>query len=166
MANQSDQLTKVEAGKGEYVSVVGDTYRIVIGGEQNGGQYAVIDMMVPQNGGPGPHAHAEIQESFYVLDGEIEVKTEAGAYVAKKGTFINIPLGGMVHCFKNKAATPAHLWCIVMPAGMEKMFVEIGRPVEPGTFLPPPQMTPELAGKFMAIAEKYGQKLYPPDYLG
>ena len=66
MANQSDLLTKVEAGKGEYVSVVGDTYRIVIGGEQTGGQYAVIDMMVPQNGGPGPHAHAEIQESFYV----------------------------------------------------------------------------------------------------
>ena len=55
---------------------------------------------------------------------------------------------------------------MVMPAGMEKMFVEIGRPIEPGTFLPPPEMTPELAGKFMAIAEKYGQKLYPPDYLG
>ena len=79
---------------------------------------------------------------------------------------INIPLGGMVHCFKNKAEKPAHLWCMVMPAGMEKMFVEIGRPVEAGTFLPPPEMTPELAGKFKSIAEKYGQKLYPPDYLG
>ena len=33
------------------------------------------------------------------------------------------------------------------------------------TFSPPPQMTPEEQKHFQSVAEKYGQKLYPPDYL-
>ena len=49
---------------------------------------------------------------------------------------------------------------------MEKMFEEIGKPVEDGMFLPPPsQMKPEEQKQIKSIAEKYGQKLYPPDYL-
>jgi hypothetical protein len=48
---------------------------------------------------------------------------------------------------------------------MEKMFVEIGKPVPADTFLPQPQMTPEEQKQFQSIAEKYGQKVYPQDYL-
>lgn len=55
--------------------------------------------------------------------------------------------------------------CIVSPAGEEEFFKEIGKPVEPGKFLPAPEMTPEAEKKLKVIAEKYGQKLYPPDYL-
>jgi hypothetical protein len=48
---------------------------------------------------------------------------------------------------------------------MDKMFQEIGKPVAADTFLPIPQMTPEELKRLQIIAEKYGQKLYPPDYL-
>ena len=49
---------------------------------------------------------------------------------------------------------------------MEKMFTEIGKPVAADAFLPPPQnMTPEEQKQVQSIAEKYGQKLYPQDYL-
>jgi hypothetical protein len=48
--------------------VVGDTYRIVIGGEQTNGAYAFIDMLIPPKGGPGPHSHAAFQEAFYIID--------------------------------------------------------------------------------------------------
>lgn len=41
----------------------------------------------PAGGGPGPHAHAHFQESFHVLEGEVEIKSELGAYTATKGTF-------------------------------------------------------------------------------
>lgn len=59
----------------------------------------------------------------------------------------------------------AHILCLLIPAGMEKMFKEIGKQVPANTFLPPPQMTPEEQKRVQNIAEKYGQKLYPPDYL-
>ena len=165
MENPTSKLTTVDAQDGQTLSVVGDTYRIVIAGEQTGGAYAAIDMLIPPQGGPGPHAHPDFQESFYVMEGEIVVKSETQTYTARKGSFVNIPLGGMVHDFKNMTETTAHLLCVVVPAGLEKFFQEIGKPVPPGEFLPPPVMGPEEQKKMQAIAEKYGQKLFPPDYL-
>src|SRR5689334_5063570 len=99
MENLIKHLTTVNAEDGETLSVVGDTYRLVITGEQTGGAYAVIDMLIPPQGGPGPHAHVDVQEAFYVLEGEVEVKTESQTYLARKGSFVNIPLGGLVHRF-------------------------------------------------------------------
>lgn len=165
MKNPISKLTTVDAQEGQTLSVVGDTYRVVITGEQTGGAYATIDMLIPPNGGPGPHAHADFQESFFVLEGEVVVKTEDRTYTARKGAFVNIPLGGMVHDFKNLTNTIAHLLCVVVPAGLEKFFQEIGKPVPPGIFLPPPTMGPEEQQRLQAIGEKYGQKMFPPDYL-
>jgi hypothetical protein len=48
---------------------------------------------------------------------------------------------------------------------MEKMFEEIGKPVSAHTFLARPEMTSEELKQFQNIAEKYGAKLYSPDYL-
>lgn len=158
-------IITVNESEGEILSVVGDEYRIIISGKQTQGAYAVIDMLVPPGGGPGPHSHTDIQELFYIVDGELEFKTEAGKYVAKKGSFVNIPKGGEVHCFNNKSNTLAHLLCTVIPAGLDEFFEEIGVPVAAGTFLPPPALGPDDITKLQALAEKHGQKLFPPDYL-
>jgi quercetin dioxygenase-like cupin family protein len=152
--------------EGESLSVVGDTYRILITGKETGGAFGVIDMLIPPGGGPGPHSHPDFQESFYVIDGEIEVKSEVSSYTAKKGAFVSIPKGGIVHCFKNKTDQTAHLLCVVVPSGLEEFFKEIGKPVALGTFLAPPPMDAEAMKKMLPIVEKYGQKLFPPDYLG
>jgi quercetin dioxygenase-like cupin family protein len=159
-------ITLKKETEGQSISVVGDTYRVIIPGRETAGNYAVIDMLVPPGGGPGPHAHALMQETFYVVDGEVEFKTESGKQVAKKGSFIHIPLGGAVHCFKNTSDTIAHLLCTVMPAGLDEFFLEIGRPVEAGRFLEPPELSLDNLQKLKTIAEKYGQQLYPPDFLG
>lgn len=157
-------LVALSAQEGESLSVVGDTYRILITGEQTGGAFAVIDMLVPPGGGPGPHAHPDFQESFYVLAGEVEVKTEERTYVAQQGGFVSIPKGGMIHQFKNQSDATAHLLCLVVPAGLETLFQEIGQPVPFGNFQPP-DLSPENRQRLKDAAEKHGQKLYPPDYL-
>lgn len=165
MENQKKSPITIAANGGKIVSVVGDTYRILVGGAETNGAFAAIDMLIPPGGGPGPHEHAQIEESFYVIDGEIEVKSEFGEYTATKGSFVNIPKGGVVHGFKNNTDKIAHLLCVVVPSGLETFFEEIGKPVDYGEFLPPPPMDPESAKKLQSIAEKYGQKVYPPDYL-
>lgn len=159
-------ITTIDDEQGQSLSVVGDTYRILISGEQTGGNYAVIDMLVPPGGGPGPHAHKDMQEMFYVVDGEIDFKKEDGIYTAKKGAFVNIPLGGAVHSFKNTTDKVTHLLCTVVPAGLDSFFKEIGKPVETGEFLATQPPTQEELNKLQRLAEKYGQKLYPPDFLG
>ncbi len=165
MENPSSLITTVDAQDGQHLSVIGDTYRLLVTGEQTGGSFAVIDMLIPPGGGPGPHAHAGFQESFYIVEGEVVVKTKAQTYTARPGSFVSIPKGGVVHGFKNESKAPAHLLCLVVPAGLEKFFQEIGQPVAPGAFLPPRPMNPAAQQKLMEIAKKYGQELFPPDYL-
>ena len=165
MARPTSVIT-LDAPDGQYLSVVGDTYRLLVTGEQTGGAFATIDMLIPPGGGPPPHAHAQIQESFYVLEGEVVVRSESQTYTARQGAFVTIPRGGAVHSFKNETDSVAHLLCTVVPAGLEKLFQEIGRPVAAGTFLPPPPPPgPADQQRLAALAGKYGQELFPPDYL-
>ncbi|MGB7664989.1 MAG: cupin domain-containing protein [Nitrososphaeraceae archaeon] len=165
MENINTSPTAVAAQEGPGVLVVGDTYRIVIGSEQTRGVYALIDMLIPPKGGPGPHSHATFQETFYIMDGEIKLITKEKVFTATKGSYVNIPFNGPVHRFTNEINEKAHILCFITPAGMEKMFIEIGKPVAADTLLPIPQMTPEELKRLQSIAEKYGQKLYSPDYF-
>jgi quercetin dioxygenase-like cupin family protein len=163
--NTINPLSYVSPHGGHSISVVGSTYRIIIDGEQTNGAYTIIDMLIPPKGGPGPHSHPTFQEAYYILDGEIMLVTKEKSYTVTKGSYANIPFNGPVHKFTNRSDEAAHMLCLITPAGMEKMFEEIGKPVAADTVLPPPQMTPEELKRLQSIAERYGQKLYPPDYL-
>jgi len=166
MEKPKNALHISEEKDGKSVAVAGNSYRTIISGKQTGGTYAVIDMLVPPGGGPGPHEHPYINETFFVLEGEVEFTSQDQKYTAKKGTHINIPFNGPVHMFKNKSGAVARLLCTVMPAGMEEMFEEIGKPVANGEFLPPqPPPTKEQMENLKFVLEKYGQTMYPPDYL-
>ncbi|TDN35852.1 cupin domain-containing protein [Hymenobacter sp. UV11] len=158
-------IRTLAAQAGPSLSVVGDTYRIVTSGEQTSGAYAIIDMLVPPGGGPGPHAHTDIQEAFYVIAGEVVVRSETQTYTARQGDFVDIPKGGAVHSFTNESDAVAHLLCVVVPAGLEKLFEEIGQPVAAGEFLPQQEPTPSQLQQMQAAAERHGQELFPPDYL-
>jgi quercetin dioxygenase-like cupin family protein len=156
----------VSPQEGQSISIAGGNYRILVSGKETGGEFATIDMLIPPGGGPGPHSHAGFHETFYVVDGEVEVKSEAGSYMAKKGAYVVIPKGGIVHNFKNRSGSIAHLLCTVVPAGLEEMFLAMGKPVATGTFIPAPPMDEEGLKKLNELAAQYGQKLYPPDFLG
>ncbi|SEO18799.1 Cupin domain-containing protein [Flavobacterium sp. CF108] len=156
----------ISKNEGERLAVAGGNYRIIISGEQTNGNYAVIEMTVPPGGGPPPHAHPETQEMFHVLEGELEFKTETGKQIVTKDGFINIPFGGAVHCFKNTSENYARLLCTVVPAGLENLFQEIGTPVKADEFLPVPELTEKRREFLKEVDIKYGQRTYPPDYLG
>jgi len=147
---ETSDITVTGADQGEKLSIAGGSYRILIRGEATGNRFAVIEMLVPPGAGPAPHAHPDIHETFYVVEGEVEFRTEAGKQLAASGAYINIPFNGGAHAFKNLSDTSARLVCTVTPAGLESMFREISG-------LPPEEVR--------AVAAKYVRKLYPPDYL-
>jgi len=161
----STNVSTINNDQGSHLSILGGTYRIIIPGKTTDGEFAVIDMQIPPGSGPGPHAHASFHETFYVMDGEVEFKTEDGKSIARKGDVITIPKGGAIHSFKNVSQSMAHLLCTVVPAGLDEFFQEIGTPVQAGDFLPAPQLDENAVKKLMAAAKKYGQTVYPPDYL-
>ena len=151
--------------EGQCISMAGNNYRILVTGKETGGAFAVMDFLIAPGGGPGPHAHADFQESFYVVEGEIEFRSEAGTYIAKEGSFVTIPKGGMVHQFKNKTDKMAQMLCTVVPAGLEAFFMEAGKPVEHGVLLPPAPMDAASIEAMQALGEKYGQQFFPPDFF-
>src|SRR5665811_2232824 len=55
-----------------HLGVVGDTYTVLITGQDTAGRYCLIDMLVPPGGGPPPHRH-DFEEMFSVLEGEVEL---------------------------------------------------------------------------------------------
>jgi quercetin dioxygenase-like cupin family protein len=61
-----------------HIGLVGDTYTILVTGEDTAGKYTLIDMHVPPGGGPPPHRH-DFEEMFTVLDGEVQMTTRTQA---------------------------------------------------------------------------------------
>jgi mannose-6-phosphate isomerase-like protein (cupin superfamily) len=85
-----------------HVSVVGDTYTILLSGAETAGRYCLIDMNVPHCGGPGPHRH-DFEEMFTLLEGEIEFTFRGEKRTVTAGMTVNIPANAP-HFFTNSSA--------------------------------------------------------------
>ena len=120
-----------------HLGLVGDTYTILLTGEQTAGRYTLIDMHVPPGGGPPPHRH-DFEEMFTVLDGEVELTFRGERMVARAGETVNVPANAP-HAFTNASGGPARLLCMCSPSGQEQFFLEVGQPVATRTEPPPPR---------------------------
>ena len=143
-----------------HVSVVGDTYTITVDGDDTEGRFCVVDMHIPSGGGPGPHRH-DFEETFIVVNGEIEATFRGKKSVVHAGETVNIPANAP-HQFQNTSGNSARMICICSPAGQEKLFLEIGIPVATGTTTPPKLDDKQMAAfleKAKVLAPKYHTEL-------
>jgi len=139
-----------------HIGVVGDTYTILVTGDDTAGRFCLIDMYIPPGGGPPPHRH-DFEETFIVLEGEFEATFRGARSVVRAGETINIPANAP-HQFHNSSAKPVRLLCICSPAGQEKFFMEVGVPVATRTTAPPmldETAQAEFRAKSEALAPKY-----------
>ena len=133
VANSGDPATR-------FVSLVGNTYAMLVTGEQTDGRYCLIEMRVPDGGGPPPHRH-DFEEMFTILDGEIEFTFRGEKHVVRAGSTVNIPANAPHH-FRNVSGAQARMLCMCTPAGQEEYFTRIGTEVD-GWDAPPPQLSEE-----------------------
>src|SRR6478736_6328324 len=150
----SHPLTIRRPAEGRAFGVVGDVYRFLVTGDETGGRYALWETVVAPGGGPPPHTHSREEEGFYVLDGEVTFRHGDEVIRAGPGTFLNMPVGSL-HTFRNDTARPARMLVSVAPAGLERMFAEVGQPVAPDAVTAPPP-TPEDIQRLLAAAPRYG----------
>jgi quercetin dioxygenase-like cupin family protein len=148
--------------QGRTIAVVGDVYRFLATGDDTNGKYALFEALVGPGGGPPPHVHSREEEGFYVLEGEITFTINGERIVATAGMFANMPVG-TPHSFRNESDKPAKTLIWVTPAGLEKMFFEVGVPLPKGatTALPP---TKEEVEKLLAVPPKYGIEIKLPGH--
>ena len=149
-----------ENQKALHLGVVGDTYTVLLSGTDTAGQFCLIDMHVPPGGGPPPHRH-DFEETFVLLDGELEATFRGQKRTVKAGETIHIPANAP-HQFHNAFSRPVRMLCVCSPAGQEEFFKEVGTPVATRT-TPPPKLDDAQQSPFMKkamdLAPKYRTEL-------
>src|SRR5919205_3575947 len=125
-------LTAITESERRPLWVMGAILEIVIGGDQTGGAYAVAEDRSSPGFGPPPHVHEREDEAFYVIEGEYLFGGEDGEVRVGPGTFVHAPRGHL-HWWRNVGNGPGRHLEIFAPAGLEKMFEEVGEPATPGT---------------------------------
>ena len=146
-----------------HIGLVGDTYTILVAGQDTAGKYTLIDMHVPPKGGPPPHRH-DFEEMFSVLEGEVLATFRGETMTVKAGETINIPANAP-HAFTNATGKPARLLCLCAPAGQDEFFTLVGQPVASRTQAPPPLSADEQAAfiqRSQRLAPEYSTELLPP----
>ena len=139
------------------------TYTILFSGSQTGGTYALIDMLVPPNGGPPPHRH-DFEEMFHVLEGELEVTFRGETMRLKAGQSLNIPANAP-HGFRVASATAARFLCLCVGPGEEEFSEPVAAPL-PSRASPAPALSPEdIAAKralALSLAARFRSEFLPP----
>ncbi|CAN5224097.1 hypothetical protein BH23ACT9_BH23ACT9_19660 [soil metagenome] len=79
--------------------------------------------MGPGAGGPGPHFHRSISESFYVLMGTVSIFDGTSWIDVTPGAFVHVPIGG-VHGFRNPTAEPATMLLHFAPGADREAYFE------------------------------------------
>lgn len=146
-----------------HIGLAGDTYTILLSGDDTDGRYCLISMIIPPGGGPPPHRH-DFEESFTILEGEIEATFRGQKSLARAGETVNIPANAP-HSFVNSSKKTAKLLCICSPAGQEEFFSEVGVSVASRTTPAPKLDKAEQAAviaKAAELAPKYRTEFLTP----
>jgi quercetin dioxygenase-like cupin family protein len=138
-----------------FVSLAGDTYTMLIGGEQTAGRYCLIDMHVPDGGGPPPHRH-NFEEMFTILEGSIDFTFRGKTTTVDAGSTVNIPANAP-HFFRNVSGGPARMLCMCTPAGQEEFFLRVGDLVDHADSPPPSLTDEEIAERRQLAGQLAGQ---------
>ena len=75
--------------------------------------------MAPGAPGPEAHVHADEDDAFYILDGELTFVLDDGEVPAPEGTFVLVP-PGVNHTFLNPLDRPTRVLNIHAPAGFDR----------------------------------------------
>lgn len=160
----SRTLTKIPTADQHtpHLGIAGDTYTILLTGADTAGRFCLVDMHVPPGGGPPPHRH-DFEETFTILEGELEATFRGEKVVVRAGETVNIPANAP-HRFRNVSAQPVRMLCLCAPAGLEEFFLQVGIPVPTRTSpAPRPDAAEEEAmkQKMTALAPRFRTEMLP-----
>jgi quercetin dioxygenase-like cupin family protein len=153
-------LLHVPAGEGLTKWVSGDEYTMKATKARTAGSLAFVEAIVPPGSGPIAHSHANEDEAFYILDGQLEFLDGDRTFVAGVGDFVFIPRHRR-HRFKNITSQAVKTLFLFTPAGPEDLFVEGGDDPVPGEL--PAVWGMERVMQIAHLVERTGLTVMPED---
>jgi quercetin dioxygenase-like cupin family protein len=115
----------VQAGQGKTLSLRGTQVAYKAEGKRVAGGPTFLEFTAAPGFSTGDHIHSEIEEIFYVVEGEFQIRAGDRVLQAKPGDFVLVP-PGVAHSFANPVGGPAKMVLLISPAGVhEKYFEEL-----------------------------------------
>jgi quercetin dioxygenase-like cupin family protein len=112
----------VRPGEGETIEgPAGGPLTFKVRGEQTNGALTVFENVIAPGDGPPLHVHANEDETWYVLEGDLRFRLGSEITSAPAGSFVFVPRG-TPHCFQNIGSAPARILVLFTPSGMERFF--------------------------------------------
>jgi quercetin dioxygenase-like cupin family protein len=114
----------VRLGPGEGTTIqgpAGGPLTFKVRHEQSNGSLTAFENIIAPTDGPPLHTHANEDEAWYVLEGELRFKLGDQISLAPAGSFVFVPRR-TPHCFQNIGSGPARILVLFTPAGMEAFF--------------------------------------------
>jgi mannose-6-phosphate isomerase-like protein (cupin superfamily) len=140
-------------GAGRPEDVVGVTHTYRLEEQQSGGRLACIEIDVHPGHGVPPHTHHLEDETFYVLEGMIEIVGDdlSGPANLPRGSLFYSPKGRM-HGFRNATNDPARMIVFMTPGGnMQRMFAALAELTARTQGKPEPAAVTELCARYDII---------------
>lgn len=141
-------------GEGEVFTFLGDRTEVLISDKDTGGAYALIDAVFAPGSGSPPHVHANEDEFFLVIDGEIDFHVDGKVLRAKAGDFVHA-YRGTPHFFVNPLDRPSRMQIGILPGHFLNFFREFATPLDAAPQPPDPV-------KLTEAAARYGVTIFPP----
>jgi len=139
----------------------GDMYTFLATEQETDGAYFVMEGVVPPNGGPPPHIHHSQIETFYVVEGQLEITLGDQVYEAKAGDFVHVSKG-TPHAFFNRSQTSAKVILTFVPAGDIQQFFEEAFERATDRQASPPPITDAFIQRLLTTAKRYDIEFLPP----
>jgi quercetin dioxygenase-like cupin family protein len=124
-------------------------------GDDTGGRFALIEARAVPGMEPPLHTHAHEDESFYLLEGQMEFTVGDLTIVARAGDHVFLPRGvrhGMT------LLTPIHALITITPARFAQFFIDLTSPATSLEVPSPPDgpPPPEVMAQILEMQKAYG----------
>ncbi len=126
--------------------------------KQTGSAFGLIEQFAPVGPASPYHVHRAEDESFYVLEGELEFVSGEQRVTRGPGSFVFLPRD-VPHGFAVAGKSPARFLILTTPGGFEGFVEEMSRPAT--TLTLPTLETPDMA-KLSRVAAKYRIEILGP----
>ena len=145
---------------------MGGLLTLLATGADTSGRFALVETLLRQGFEPPRHLHTREDESFYVLEGEIQFTVGEATCRIQAGGFIHLPRHVPHHyrLLTPTARTLLHL----APAGLEAMFEELSITAERPELPPPPTgpPPPQVLARIDAVQRRLGIEMQQEQIFG
>jgi mannose-6-phosphate isomerase-like protein (cupin superfamily) len=155
MNASSSPFAVFETAAPSYV-FLGVRMRVLLTAQQTGGQFTLIEGIMPPGGDGGLHVHEREDESMTILEGELEVTIGEDVRILKAGASYFAPRG-VPQRLRNRGDVPMRGMLVTTPGGFDAFIAKAGLPADAPTPAAPP--TREQIMQLVWLASEHGIRI-------